>query len=228
MHIPSWKKYLSYLWEVPLESTSSDYNAELHVSLRWGRLQLSTANAIYSYADLYTNFAKTFARYRWAQHPVQEVLLLGLGLGSIPYLLERTHGRQCRYTAVEIDEVIIELAHDYVLNELDAPIETICGNALFAVAQLPAASYDLICVDIFEDDKVPAAFETTDFLEAARALLRPGGVLLFNRLAYSHQDRQHSETFYQTTFRQVFPRSALLPVARNYMLISEAKAVADD
>jgi spermidine synthase len=200
----------------------------LHVSLRWGRLQLSTANAIYSYADLYANFAETFARYRWTQHPVQDVLLLGLGLGSIPYLLERSHGQLCRYTAVEIDEVVIELAHDYVLSELSSPIETICGNALLAVEQLPKTSYDLICVDVFEDDKVPSAFETTEFLEATRRLLRPHGVLLFNRLAYSPSDREDSLRFYEDTFREVYKEGVLLQVAKNFMLVSEARAVSTD
>ena len=55
MKQPLWKRWLSYLFEIHVESTSSDYNPHLHVSLNNGRYQLSTANAIYSFEDLYDN-----------------------------------------------------------------------------------------------------------------------------------------------------------------------------
>ncbi|HAI57462.1 MAG TPA: hypothetical protein DCM04_05945, partial [Saprospirales bacterium] len=60
MKTPKWKYLLSYLMEVHLESSSSEHNEYLHVSLNKGRLQLSTANAIYSYADKYENFYNIF------------------------------------------------------------------------------------------------------------------------------------------------------------------------
>lgn len=225
MQFPTWKKLLSHLWEIHLESTSSDHNEELHVSLRRGRIQLSTANAIYSYGDLYANFAETFAQFQFESYPLKDVLILGLGLGSIPYQLERIYDQHYHYTAIELDEVIVELAHDYVLADLTSPVETICANALVAVPQLTPASYDLICVDIFEDDKVPAAFETEAFLRNCQKLLRPSGTLLFNRLAYTEQDRVASETFYKGVFQKIFPEGLLLPVAKNYMLLSNAEVV---
>jgi len=99
MEIPKWKRWLSYLMEVHLESSSSEHNEELHVSLSKGRLQLSTANAIYSYADKYENFYKTFEQVE-LNEKVDDVLILGFGLGSIPYMLESKFGKKYRYTGV--------------------------------------------------------------------------------------------------------------------------------
>jgi SAM-dependent methyltransferase len=223
--MPRWKIWLSYLLELHVESADSDYNPYLYVSLRRGRYQLSTANAVYSYGDLYTNFARTFARWNWEQYPVDEVLILGLGLGSIPVILEQTHGQSCHITAVEIDEVVLELAQHYVLDGLNNPQQMIVADAAIAVQQLPDESYDLLCVDIFDDDVVPETFETTTFLEDAKALLRPGGVLLFNRLAASPKDEQLSKEFFETTFLKVFPEGYCLDVGGNYMLVSNKAAV---
>lgn len=223
--LPRWKIWLSYLLELHVESAESDYNPYLYVSLRRGRYQLSTANAVYSYGDLYTNFARTFARWNWEQYPVDEVLILGLGLGSIPVILEQTHQQSCQFTAVEIDEVVLELAQYYVLDGLQNPQQMIVADAAIAVQQLPEESYDLLCIDIFDDDIVPEVFETVTFLEDAKALLRPGGVLLFNRLAASPKDEQLSKEFFETTFLKVFPEGYCLDVGGNFMLVSDKDAV---
>lgn len=211
--------------ELHVESTSSEYNPHLYVSLRKGRYQLSTANAVYSFGDLYSNFARIFQRFNWATHPVEEVLLLGLGLGSIPVILEQVHQRKCHYTAVEIDEAVVDLAERYILHELTSPIQTICADARVVVEQLPAEHYDLICVDIFDDDTVPEAFEHPDFLQRIKSLLRPQGVLLFNRLAATAKDQHLSRTFYEGPFTAVFPDGDLIDVGGNYMLINRPGVV---
>lgn len=223
--VPSWKIWLSYLLELHVESASSDYNPYLYVSLRKGRYQLSTANAVYSFGDLYTNFARTFARWNWEKYPSEDVLILGLGLGSIPMMLEQTYQRSCHITAVEIDEVVLELAERYVLSRLQNPQEMIVANAAIAVQQLPENSYDLLCIDIFEDDTVPEVFETETFLEQAKILLRPNGILLFNRLADNREDERLSKHFFETSFLKVFPQGRCLDVGGNFMLISQADAV---
>jgi len=224
-HVPTWKYWLSFLWEQHVESRSSAFNPHLYVSLKLGRFQLSTANAVYSFGDMYTNFSRTFKQWNWDAYPAEEVLILGLGLGSIPVILEQVEQRNCAITAIEIDEEVVDLAERYVLYQLETPIQTIVANARAVVDQLPAAAYDLICIDLFDDDTVPAIFETTDFLEQAARLLQPGGILLFNRLADTAQDRQLSTAFFEQTFKQVFPNGYCLDVGGNYMLLSDGKGV---
>ena len=223
--IPRWKILLSYLFEIHVESASSDFNPHLYVSLKRGRFQLSSAHAVYSFGDLYTNFARTFKQWNWESYPIDEVLVLGLGLGSIPVILEQSHGQDCQFTAVEIDEEVVDLAYRYVLEDLKSPIQMIVTDAAIAVQQLPDEAYDLICVDIFDDDKVPPVFEEADFLENSKCLLRPGGVLLFNRLAATPEDRKLSQAFFDHVFKSVFPNAYCLDLGGNFMLVSDGAAI---
>lgn len=221
MHIPAWKKYLSYLWEIHIESASSEINPHLYVSLKRGRLQLCTANAVYSYGDLYDNFSKAFDRINLDRLPGDEVLLLGFGLGSIPVILEKSMGRSYYYTAIEIDEAVIDLANRYVLDDLDSPIQMIRADA-YAFAVQTEATFDLICMDVFEDDKIPEEYEELEFLEQLRDLLNPGALLLYNRLAVHRSDIEQSRLFFEQKFKKVFPNATYLDVEGNWMLMNDA------
>lgn len=220
MHIPAWKRYLSYVVEIHLESAASEYNPHLYVSLRQGRFQLSTAHAVYSFGDLYTNFAKAFAQTKLEDLPGKEALVLGLGLGSIPYLLEKKMGLDFHITAVEIDEVIIDLAYRYTLSELESPIDLICADAEIFVPST-YQRFDLICMDVFLDDQIPGPFQQVEFLEQLRDLLSPGGLLLFNVLALRRMDRKKAERFFSQVFKAVFPEGTFIEVEYNWVLVND-------
>jgi len=217
MHAPLWQRLLSYFYEQSLEVTASPHNEHLEVRLQNGRYQLCTANAIYSYGDLYSNYYRTFKRLDFAGLPGSDVLLLGLGLGSIPYMLERNFRQSLQYTAVEVDEAVAWLAHKYVLGSLASPVEVITADAALFVQQ-SERTFDLICMDVFQDDLVPERFEAVAFLEHVRGCLHPQGLLLYNRLAANAGDRLRTQTFYNGPFRQVFPRGGYLDVGSNWLL----------
>ncbi|MEL6987810.1 MAG: hypothetical protein AAGK97_08260, partial [Bacteroidota bacterium] len=86
--IPKWKKYLSYFIELHIESAPGEINPHLYVSLKNGRLQLSTANAVYSHEELYLNFKQAFDKLKFEKLEGKNVLILGFGLGSIPIIIE--------------------------------------------------------------------------------------------------------------------------------------------
>jgi len=222
LKIPAWKKYLSYFFELHVESAPSEINPHLYVSLRRGRYQLSTANAIYSYADLYDNFTLTFKQLKMPARD-KEVLILGFGLGSIPYMLEKKFAKKYTYTAVEIDENVLYLANKYVLPELTSAITTIPTDA-FAYAHYCHDRYDLICMDVFLDDIVPDNFETEHYLVQLANLLNPNGILLFNKLAANKRDKEQAAEFYKL-FKKVFPKGTYLDVNGNWMLVNEERFV---
>lgn len=220
MHIPAWKRFLSYIVEIHLESAASSYNPHLYVSMRLGRFQLSTAHAVYSFADLYVNFAKAFAQCKLEDLPGKDALVLGLGLGSIPYILEKKMGLDFHITVVEIDEVIIDLAYRYTLSELKSPIDLICTDAEIFVAST-YQKFDLICMDVFLDDQIPGPFQQVEFLEQLQDLLNPGGLLLFNVLALRKMDLKKAGKFFSEVFKQVFPQATFVEVESNWVLVNE-------
>ncbi len=214
-----WKKWLSHLVEIHIESTSSEHNPHLYVSLVKGRYQLSTANAIYSYEDLYDNFALAFEKIDLDRLNIQNVLILGFGLGSIPLILEQLFEKSYHYTGVEIDEEVIYLFNKYALPELKSGFELITADALAFVEQANE-SYDMIAVDIFQDDIIPERFQQQSFLENIKKLLKPEGILLYNRLANTQEDLVKTHTFYDEVFNRVFQKSCYLEVRGNWMLLN--------
>ncbi len=246
-----WKRLLSYFTDIHLESVSSDWNPRLQVLLSRGRYQLCTAGAIYSYEDLYANFYLTFAvlhsgyaavfpkgpsgeagrmylrQGRLFDKPFtsllagrKSVLMLGLGLGSVPWMLERHFGLGFRYTAVELDEAVVYLAQKYALGELTSPMEIVCVDALAFVEQ-DDRCYDLVIMDVFRDALIPSAFQTLSFLEHLRSRLSPNGVLLFNFLARTAEDRRRADRFFREKFLRVFPGGNYLDTGGNWMLMND-------
>lgn len=215
-----WKKWLSYFYEIHVESAPSAINPHLYVSINQGRYQLSTANAVYSHEDKYTNFMDAFRQIDLDAADIKEVLILGLGLGSIPQMLEQQFGKNYHYTAIEVDENVLYLANKYALSDLDSSITTICADA-HVFLQLDETRFDLICMDIFLDDTIPSEFEELGFLELLREHLSDNGLLLYNRLALLPKDKTASSAFFDT-FKQAFPEGTYLDLGGNWMFMNKS------
>lgn len=215
-----WKRLLSYIVEWHIESAPNDINPHLYVSLRYGRYQLSTANAVYSFEDLYTNFSRAFARLELDKLAIENVLILGFGLGSIPTMLEQKFNKNYHYTAIELDEAIIYLANKYTLPQLKSPIEILCADA-FAYVMQCQQQFDMICMDVFLDASTPDHFKTIDYLEKLKELLSPKGIVLYNCLAAKKSDLKAAQIFYERTFSKVFTNANYFDVGGNWMLIGK-------
>lgn len=167
MHIPRWKRWLSHIMPLTLEETASEQNPSLSVILSRGRIQLISGEAIYSWDDLYKNFLLAFDQLKIDERNVHNVLLLGLGLGSVPYMLEKVFHRSYHYTAVEWDETVASLAVSYTLPRLDSPIQIVTADARRFV-EVCAEQFDLLVIDIFEDDITPPPFAPLNFYRIVR------------------------------------------------------------
>ncbi|MBP7184508.1 MAG: fused MFS/spermidine synthase [Saprospiraceae bacterium] len=224
----SWlKKKLSYLFPFSLEVLQSEVSGTLEVCLNKGRLMLCAENAIYSYGDLYYNFTKIFLDFKFEQLQGKRVLVLGLGLGSIPFMLEKIFHQDLDYTMVEIDEDVIYLAEKYVLHELESSIQIIQADALVFTA-VSKQKFDLICVDIFKDAAIPEEFQTVEFLQNLALMLNRDGVLLYNTLANDDTHLQLSEQYYNDVFHKTFLDSTSIKVANNLMLVSNKNYLSTD
>ncbi len=214
-----WKKWISYFFEIPVEKSASDKNPLLLVTLKKGKYQLSTEEAIYSFDVYYDNFGQAFRQMNLSELPVQNALLLGLGLGSIPVIIEQENQKILNYTAVEYDEEVIRLAQKYSLNRLNSPITIYHTDAMLFVSQCDT-KFDLICMDVFNGDKIPEELVTTEFLSHLNRLLSKEGILLFNCLAYSEKDYEEAKNFYDNVFLPLFPDASHISVQGNWILIN--------
>ena len=219
MRQPTWKIWLSYFTEIVLERGSSDPNEDLQLGLKKGRYCLSTPNAIYSFGDLYDNFSKSFQQLDIVEKNIKDVLVLGFGLGSIPFMLEKTFSKKCRYVGVEADELIAHWAAKYVLDELDSPVQMNLTDAYFFV-EMCEEKFDLIAMDVFIDSEIPSEFEEVEFLENLKRLLKKDGILMYNRLSLDESDKKKTLAFFDNEFKAAFPQARYLDVGGNYMLLN--------
>ncbi len=206
----------SYITDVLIDSVPSAFSGRLDLYLSKGRMQLCSPNAIYSYADKYDNFTDSFARLDLSK--VHDVLLLGFGLGSIPYMLERVFDKHFVYTGVEIDPAVISLASRYVLPDLSSPVHLVEADAAVFV-QVDSSSYDLICIDLFLDTTIPGPFLDESFLAEAMSLLRKGGLLMFNHLYLTEADKTEAKDYYAKVFSPMVTAPAIMELRTNAMLM---------
>jgi spermidine synthase len=220
MKQPLWKRIKSYFVDVHIESSSSVFNEELDVLLVKGEYQLVTPEAIYSYGNRYDNFFQAFKHIDIASFDIENVLILGLGLGSIPYMLERYFKRDYSYTAVEIDEDIIYLASKYVINDLESEISTVCTDALHFV-NVDVGKYDFVAMDVFVSDYIPEEFETEAFLRSLSFRISDDGLLLFNRLYLFERDKKKTKAYFENVFLKVFPHGRYIEINGNWILLNK-------
>lgn len=214
-----WIKTASYFADIQIEKVESAYSGTLEVICRKGRYALCTNNAVYSYDDLYVNFNDSFECLDLEAYDLQNVLVLGLGLGSIPWLLEKKFHKIYNYTFVEIDQKIVNLAEHYTLSELSSSYEVICQDALEYTKNCKQ-TFDMVIVDLFIDNMVPSVFESLDFIQHLKRLLRQDGLLLYNRLADTPELLERTSQFYEQTFQQVFPQAVAMELGTNRMLVN--------
>jgi spermidine synthase len=216
--IAFWKKLLSHFTDLVLEKKQSNYSDKLEIVLSRGRIALCTKNAMYSFEDLYLNFRTSFSKIDISGYKVEKVLVLGAGLLSVPYILEKKHHKKFICKAVDIDPAVLEAARKYALPKLESDIELICADAIDFVPN-EQEKFDLVIVDIFIDDKVPTAFETLDFLNSIKNLMLPEGLLMFNRMAQNEIALKKTEAYYNQLFKVVFKDAEMLVLNGNRMLL---------
>ncbi len=216
---PYWKKLWSYISPVVLETTSSDHNEHLEVLMLDGRHQLNTEDAIYSFDDKYENFNYTFGLIDWSKLMGNKVLCLGLGLGSVIYMLEKKWDQELDYTAVEIDPEICRMAHHYTTRHLKSYVEVVNIDAEIFL-DINQEKYDMIIMDIFQSASIPYKFQSREYLLSLKEKLTPGGLLMYNRMNITNKDKSDYETF-KNEFAEVFPNHKAIPVSQNIVIIND-------
>jgi spermidine synthase len=183
---PSMKKWdyaLSYLYPVTVEITSSQWNPVLEIVLDAGKYSLNSENTNYSHGTLHTLFEKIFRRLNLEWNSINNVLILGFGTGSIASIIGK-YKPDCLIEGVEIDRKVIDLGEKYFQTGLIKNLTIHCTSADRFLEDCQK-KYDLIMIDVYIDMKVPEEIETERFLLNIKGILRPGGMVVFNKAIYT-------------------------------------------
>lgn len=157
----------------------SEYSGDLELTWIDGRKLLDASHANYSYGSLQR--VLEFALRKIDLSAVENVLVLGLGGGSVIKSLRQVFDYQLVIVAVDIDPVIIEIAKKEFGVIPDYRTEIVCEDAVDYVGK-DFPKFDLIIIDLFIGNKVPEKFFSTEFSKQVKAKVRDGGVIIFNSI----------------------------------------------
>jgi SAM-dependent methyltransferase len=106
--------------------------------------------------------------------------VVGLGVGTIAAYAQPGDD----LTFYEINPAVVDIARDpaYFTYLSDAPVtpRIVVGDGRLSLAHQAAGSFDLLILDAFSSDTVPAHLLTREAIETYARTLRPGGVLAFH------------------------------------------------
>jgi spermidine synthase len=127
-----------------------------------------------------TGIGQTVTRLE-QQHPALNMVVVGLGTGAIASYVRPTD----HLSFFEIDPLVVEAARDprqftYVSQCAKSPVGFQTGDARLTLNHLPAGQLDLLMIDAFSSDTVPAHLLTVEAVRMYLSKLKPDGVLLLH------------------------------------------------
>ncbi|WP_293676569.1 spermidine synthase [uncultured Phenylobacterium sp.] len=120
-------------------------------------------------------------RAKQAQSQALRIGAVGLGTGSVAAYVRPGDA----LTFFEIDPLVVRIASDpanfsYTTECAKGPIDYVIGDARLTVAQQPADQFDILLIDAFSSDAVPAHLLTVEAVRGYLTKLKPDGVLILH------------------------------------------------
>ena len=175
------KNIVSFLYPLMIEARNGKVTPYLEVMQSKGKYVLNSENANYSFDGLHLIFDKLFQKIDINKFDFKNVLILGMGAGSIISLLRNKYNINCPITAIEKDEVVIELAKKYFNIDKYKSLSIIKADA-FDYVITTDNKYDLIISDLFVDNDVPKIFASHAYLKNLKRISNESCCIMYNKM----------------------------------------------
>ncbi|WP_394759267.1 spermidine synthase [Flavobacterium sp.] len=191
----NFKRLLSYLVPIKVYEVKSDINKSLEITWNNGQLVLDSKNTNFSYGSL-----QKVLRYGLKEvgfdiiKSFENILILGVAGGSVIKTLVDELQYKGNITGVEIDSETINLANTYFGLDKIENIEIIIADARNFV-QETKKKFDLIIIDIFEDNIMPDFLFEEIFITSVFNLLNANGCIVFNTIVSDNSTQIRNENF---------------------------------
>ena len=170
------KRLISYIWPIR-KYVDSDINGMFEITWINGKKILDGKNTNYSYGSL-----QRILNYGLSKvdiNSVSEILLLGLGGGSVIQTLREKFYYKGKITAIEIDEAVIIIAEKEFNISNGNGLEVISSDAFSYIAHFQT-QYSLIIIYLFIGKYVPPECYSFKFWEMLIPLINQEGYVIFN------------------------------------------------
>lgn len=157
--------------------------------------------------DLFTDryWGQAALKVKGEKVKVKKALILGLGGGTLAYLLNRYYAPE-RIDGVEIDPEIIKIGKQFFYLLHLPNLYVIQADAADWIERrttknlAEADKYDVIFMDLFQVEVTPASSDTPEFFRRALQLLNPGGILSLNKIFHHHDKKEVIEKYLKQRF----------------------------
>jgi len=155
----------------------------------------------------------------------RRILVLGLGGATLPTFL-RKHYPGAAIDVAEIDPEVVDVAKKFFGFREDERMRAHVGDGRRFIENVRQPQYDMIFLDAFGAETVPAHLTTQEFLLSVRRAVMPSGVVVGN-IWRSSSNRLHDSMVrtYQEVFDELFildvpgdVNNILLALSRNQRL----------
>ena len=192
---PLLNKILSFLFPVTIFKQNSTVSSSIEISWNNGQLVMDSKNTNYSYGSLQRILRRGLLSIGFSNiNTLDSILVMGVAGGSVIKTLVNEIEFKGKITGVEIDPEIITLANKY-FNLDKIPNLTIIIEDACKFVQKSNKTFDLIIIDIFQDNTMPEFLFETVFIENTCSLLNPGGYLLFNTMIHTKSDQERNNQY---------------------------------
>ncbi|MDI9310314.1 MAG: fused MFS/spermidine synthase [Limnohabitans sp.] len=193
----NFKRLLSYIIPVKVFQIPSEINKNLEVTWNNGHLVLDSENTNFSFGTLQKVMRIGLMQIEKIKlKKYQSVLVLGVAGGSVIRLLRDEFDYTEKITGVELDSKVIEIANKYFnlnkIKNLEIKIQD-AQEFIFTTTD----DYDLIIIDIFQDNIMPSFLFEEKFSLQLKKILTENGSILFNTIVTLSTDFDRNTNYYQ-------------------------------
>lgn len=188
-------KLLSFLFPVTIFKQNSSVSSSIEITWNNGQLVMDSKNTNYSYGSLQRILRRGLQSIGFENiKNLDSILVLGVAGGSVIKTLVNEINFKGEITGVEIDPEIISLANKYFNLDKIQNLKIIIDDASKFVNKTDK-TFDLMIIDIFQDNSMPEFLFESEFVEKTISLINPGGYLLFNTMINSKADLERNKYF---------------------------------
>ena len=189
------KRILSYIFPLTLLSKPSKISRQLSVTLLNGKYLLNTPHTDYSFGSLQRVLRFGLKQIGFERIQKQKnILVLGLAAGSVVETLVEEVQFRGQIHGVDIDPEVITIGRQYFHLDKIKNLQIFLYDAQDYI-KTTRVKYDLVIVDIFQDDQMPDFLFAPTFFSQLKEILNKKGVILFNTIVKTKAEVQRNKNF---------------------------------
>jgi spermidine synthase len=155
------------------------------------------------------------------------MLILGLGGGTLPGFFH-SHFPQLNIDVVELDPGVVQVAKEFCGFKEDSRMHVHIGDGRDFV-ESSSGGYDVIILDCFDTDSIPAHLSTVEFLRHVRKALSPKGIAVANVWGRaSNPLYAHMLLTYRAAFEDVYILDVRAPGTKIFVALNRAQEMSRD